>query len=85
MADERNHDKDERDEYVVSRWTPAELDVAGETILGALRQHSPQSEDEVTGNTGLDRGLLLLAGGRLELEGRMKIVAGPTARMYWLS
>jgi hypothetical protein len=81
MAD----DEDEKDEYVVSRWTPAELDAASESIIEALRQHSPQSDDELTGNTRLDRGLLLLAGGRLELEGRLKIVAGPTARIYWLS
>jgi hypothetical protein len=48
MADE----KDEEDEYVVSRWTPAEMDAAGESILEALRQHDPQAEDELALNAG---------------------------------
>ncbi len=85
MADEKD-EEDEKDEYVVSRWTPKEMDAAGESILEALRQHDPQAEDELAAHAGLERGLLLLAGGRLELEGRAKVIrseAGGT--MYWLT
>jgi hypothetical protein len=84
MADEENGDTDEDVEYVLA--PPAEeTGAAGEAILEALSLHDPQSEAELMTNTGLERGLIVLGGRRLEREGRVRIVGdGPDARMYWL-
>ncbi len=82
MPDETD-EADDGTEYVLSP-TDEEIGAAGLRILAALRLHDPQAEDELTTNTGLERGLVALACKRLEREGRVTIAGHASERMYWL-
>jgi hypothetical protein len=46
--------------------------------------HDPQNIDQLAARTGLDRSLLVLAGKRLEIEGRVKAQARSGEKWYWL-
>ena len=78
-------DPDEDVEYVASTYTAEQLSAAREAVVDALGNGpNPQSYKQLEGNGQLERGLVVMAAGRLAREERVTLEQGGEEILVWL-